>query len=376
MPPDLEDAEAEVHQATAAMSDERSHTVSTCTKDTSHCSTTEGCEVVFLTEPTSVEPVEVPQSLELIKPRGVEEKLAGSTDLGLFSTPSHEHQTEHSPLIMDLTTARSGFEPWHAEKKTKKPLIEVLSSSDNPLPAQSLLSEPTPVPLVEELKSKDQDIFSQELSLKSSGDLFGSDTDMLPAETLNVPLRSLIVELGDNVGSTMQQEKLPVKSKENGKNKPVCSIEDMTGVLPPDSIEMMEGKDCATPTETSKQIKSVVMTGSSTSSAIEQQEGVELLVEVGSGNECSSTADEPGIQLPDVQAVKDLSEVRHAESALESLRSKPESQLTTEEKIWQLAAKAGSTLESDRVELDHQTKERLHERLGNAGLLDKVSFPL
>jgi len=74
-----------------------------------------------------------------------------------------------------------------------------------------VLSEPTPVPPVEELKSKDQDI-SQELSLKSSGDLFGSDTDMLPAETLNVPLRSLIVELGDNVGSTVQQEKLPVKS--------------------------------------------------------------------------------------------------------------------------------------------------------------------
>jgi len=120
MPPDLEDAEAEVNQATAAMSDGRSHTVSMCTKDTSHCSTTEGCEVVFLTEPTSVEPVEVPESLELIKPRGVEEKLAGSTDPGLFSTPSHEHQTEHSPLIMDLTTARSGFEPWHAEKKNKE----------------------------------------------------------------------------------------------------------------------------------------------------------------------------------------------------------------------------------------------------------------
>ena len=54
--------------------------------------------------------------------------------------------------------------------------------------------------------------------------------------------------------------------------------------------------------------------------------------------------------------------------------SKPESQQTVEDRVWQLATKAGSTLDSDRVELDHQTKEKLHKRLNNAGLLDKVSL--
>ena len=67
---------------------------------------------------------------------------------------------------------------------------------------------------------------------------------------------------------------------------------------------------------------------------VSQQHGSGLVIEeVGSDDEGSSVADEPGIQLSDVPAVKDLSEVRRTESALES---KPESQLTAEDKIWQL----------------------------------------
>ena len=370
MPPDLEDAEAEVHQATAATSGGSIQTVSTSTelhKDTSTYSTTAGREKVFLTEPISEEPIESPETLELIKPRGAEEKLFGSPDLGLFSTSSHDHQTEHAtPLIMDLTSTKSGFEPRRAEEQRKKPLIEVLSSSENPPPEQG---EPNPAPLIKELRNEDQDDFS---SLKPSGDLLGDTSEgMPPAETVD---NRMIVELGDDTDSTMQQVKLPVKSKESAESKPVRSI---AGALPPDSIEMTDGQEWAAPTEKSKQVRSGVTTGSHNTSAVEQQHGSGLVIEeVGSDDEGSSMADEPGIQLSDVPAVKDLSEVRRTESALESLRSKPESQLTAEDKIWQLAAKGGSTLESDRVELDPQTKERLHERLGDAGLLDKVSIPL
>ena len=120
MPPDLEDAEAEVHLTIAATSGESSQTASTSTEDTSTYSTTAGHEKVFLTEPISEEPIESPETLELIKPREVEEKLFGSPDLGLFSTSSHDHQREHAtPLIMDLTSTKSGFEPWHAEEQRK-----------------------------------------------------------------------------------------------------------------------------------------------------------------------------------------------------------------------------------------------------------------
>ena len=40
----------------------------------------------------------------------------------------------------------------------------------------------------------------------------------------------------------MQQVKLPVQSKERVESKPVHSIADIAGALPPDSIEMMDDK--------------------------------------------------------------------------------------------------------------------------------------
>ena len=323
MPPDLEDAEAEVHLTIAATSGGSSQTASTSREDTSTYSTTAGREV-FLTEPISEEPIESPETLELIKPRGAEEKLSGSPDLGLFSTSSHDHQTEHAtPLIMDLTSTKSGFEPRRAEEQRKKPLIEVLSSSENPPPEQG---EPNPAPLIKELRNEDQDDFS---SLKPSSDLLDDTSEgMPPAEIVD---NRIIVELGDDTDSAMQQVKLPVKSKESAESKPVRSIADIAGALPPDWIEMTDGQEWVAPTEKSKQVQSGVTTGSHNTSAVEQQHGSGLVIEeVGSDDEGSFMADEPGIQLSDVPAVKDLSEVRRTESALESLRSKPESQLTAD----------------------------------------------
>lgn len=66
--------------------------------------------------------------------------------------------------------------------------------------------------------------------------------------------------------------------------------------------------------------------------------------------------------------------IEEVDSEEETDSSKSDGQQTVEDKVWQLATKAGSTLESDHVELDHQTKEKLHKRLDDAGLLDKVSL--
>ena len=45
------------------------------------------------------------------------------------------------------------------------------------------------------------------------------------------------------------------------------------------------------------------------------------------------------------------------------LRGKPESEWSAEERVWELALRAGSTREEDRVELDEATKQRLRERV-------------
>ena len=63
-----------------------------------------------------------------------------------------------------------------------------------------------------------------------------------------------------------------------------------------------------------------------------------------------------------------------ASEALSRLQTTPTSQLSLEDKVWQLAAKGGSTLEEDEVELDQETKNRLRDRLSDAGMLDKVSL--
>lgn len=85
---------------------------------------------------------------------------------------------------------------------------------------------------------------------------------------------------------------------------------------------------------------------------------------------------QPQIRLAGVPTITDQSEIDQVEMALEALRSKPESELTEEEKVWRLAAMAGSTLEGERVELDPQTKAQVRERLREAGTLEKVSLPL
>ena len=245
MPPDLEDAE--INETTT---DEKSKAITESLMDTAE---TQGN--VFVTESTNGELAEGPEILEVVKPRGeLEEELSNfnSADPGLFS--SCEHQTEHSTaLIEDIIMNKPDSKH---ERQPKKPLIEVLSSSETTLP-----------------------------------------DDAKPDMKATVKATGGVEESADH--------------------------------------EKTEGERWAFSANKSKQLEPSIV--------VVSDNGGGLLIE-------------------------------EMDSDEETHSSKPESQQTVEDRVWQLATKAGSTLDSDRVELDHQTREKLHKRLDSAGLLDKVSL--
>ena len=245
MPPDLEDAE--INQTTT---DEKSEAITESLMDTAETQAN-----VFVTESTNGELAEEPEILEVVKPRGeLEEELSNfnSADPGLFS--SCEHQTEHSTAqIEDIIMKKPDSKH---ERQPKKPLIEVLSSSETTLP-----------------------------------------DDAKPDMKATVKATGGVEESADH--------------------------------------EKTEGERWAFSANKRKQLEPSIVVGS--------DNGGGLLIE-------------------------------EMDSDEETHSSKPESQQTVEDRVWQLATKAGSTLDSDHVELDHQTREKLHKRLDSAGLLDKVSL--
>ena len=67
--------------------------------------------------------------------------------------------------------------------------------------------------------------------------------------------------------------------------------------------------------------------------------------------------------------------IGQTDAALERIKNKLASELTQEERVWQLAASAGSTLVGrEEAELDEETKSRVRERLSNSGLTDKTTL--
>lgn len=65
------------------------------------------------------------------------------------------------------------------------------------------------------------------------------------------------------------------------------------------------------------------------------------------------------------------------DAALQRIKGRPVSELSEEERVWKLAASAGSTsIEggAEGAELDEETKARLRERLSKHGLVDKTSL--
>ena len=67
--------------------------------------------------------------------------------------------------------------------------------------------------------------------------------------------------------------------------------------------------------------------------------------------------------------------INETNAALEKIKGRPVSELSEGERVWHLAASAGSTLEDRKeAELDDETKSRVRERLVKSGLSDKTSL--
>lgn len=69
--------------------------------------------------------------------------------------------------------------------------------------------------------------------------------------------------------------------------------------------------------------------------------------------------------------------IAQTDAALQGIKNRPISELSEEERVWHLAASAGSTSLEDRAEeaeLDEETKVRVRERLSKHGLVDKTSL--
>ena len=79
-------------------------------------------------------------------------------------------------------------------------------------------------------------------------------------------------------------------------------------------------------------------------------------------------------KLSDVPAVRDPSEVEAADRALERLAGKQHHQLSPSDRIWDLAARGGSTQASDDISLDSESKEKIKERLRTKKLTDKTTL--
>ena len=92
--------------------------------------------------------------------------------------------------------------------------------------------------------------------------------------------------------------------------------------------------------------------------------------------EPATTTDDPTPKyffdkLSDVPAVRDPREIEAADRALETLGRH---ELTTADRVWELAARGGSTQAGDSVPLDHETKRRVAETLRKKKLTDKTTL--
>lgn len=81
-----------------------------------------------------------------------------------------------------------------------------------------------------------------------------------------------------------------------------------------------------------------------------------------------------GLRLADVPNITDEAEFRRVEAAFDRINRSPAGELSVEDKIWLVAAKGGSTLKDEQLELDSGSRQRVRERLEEAGVVDKVSL--
>lgn len=105
---------------------------------------------------------------------------------------------------------------------------------------------------------------------------------------------------------------------------------------------------------------------------LEDLEGTQL--DVNTDENCQTSDCYFFEKLSDVPAVRDPQEIEAADRALEALSHKPPHQLTATERVWELAARGGSTQPNERVDLDYETKERVKETLRKNKLTDKTTL--
>lgn len=105
---------------------------------------------------------------------------------------------------------------------------------------------------------------------------------------------------------------------------------------------------------------------------LEDLEGTQL--GASTGHDCQTSDCYLFEKLSDVPAVRDRKEIEAADRALEALSHKPPHQLTATERIWELAARGGSTQPSERVELDYESREKVKETLRKNKLTDKTTL--
>lgn len=79
-------------------------------------------------------------------------------------------------------------------------------------------------------------------------------------------------------------------------------------------------------------------------------------------------------KLSDIPAVRDQQEIEAADRALEALAHKSPHKLTAADRIWELAARGGSTQPGETVALDSESKERVKETLRKNKLTDKTTL--
>ena len=102
---------------------------------------------------------------------------------------------------------------------------------------------------------------------------------------------------------------------------------------------------------------------------IEEEMGVEVDRERGTGGQRYLFE-----KLSDIPAVRDPAEVEAADRALERLANCPPHQLSHSDRVWELAARGGSTQAGEAVPLDRESRERVKERLRTHKLTDKTTL--
>ncbi len=346
-------------------------------------------------------------TLEIITPKAGQEDTRSSASAGLFSSGVGYGQEVYprlskAPLIGELsssavTTPQGGRQPGHFHK----PLIEFVgppgderereigtegTPNHNPRPNEQPLIQELSSSETESSKPSEQEVAFDHLLSGLGGTVYA------PQEHVSTR-RPLIVELGSPAAE--KQESIAVK---------VAGTRPLAATL--GSPTASYGGEWATPpvrptpeedkaSVQQKPVEDLLVQDIDSAEEEEEEEGrgaeeeeeegrgAEEEEEEGRGEgpqhpgaegEGSHPSDYSHIRLADIPLIKDESEILEVDAVLKRLKTKPPSDWTPEEKVWYLAAKGGSSIESDQLELDSQTKSRVKERLSKAGVLDKVSL--